>query len=691
MPDKKQIHVLGGGIGGLTAAYFLTSDPEWRKRYDVTLYQLGWRLGGKCASSRGDRGRRIEEHGLHVWFGFYENAFRMLRECYCELGLPLPLDVQRPMFEPRRTMRMYDPEGSAWTPWDVTFPELAGEPGTSEDEPSVWMVVGNLLVWVYTYVCGRIFELKVAHPLQLTVPFSLELIHDGMAMIGRLAPDPAAHDGGDRQRMEEFVAEFRDAINSIDAAGSPGLLSEVGRLKLVADLALTIVIGICSDGLLTQSFETRDGEEFLAWLRRHGAQPTSLDIARATPLRALYDTCFAFEEGDVTKPNFAAGVALGVALRIALTYRGRVVYTMLAGMGEVVIAPLYDVLDRRGVKFEFFQRVTAIEPDPSNQRIARVQLSRQATVKNGGKYEPLVRDGPLPFWPPRPLFEQLDEGTELQKTGVDLESAWSHFKWDEKPWTLEVRDNDDVVLGISLGALPEIAKKLGDANADWAKLLSELPTIQTQSMQLWLDKTSEELGWKGASTTELPTAVAAPEPHDVWADMSHTLRVESWPQGGPRSVHYLCGPMTYDYLKHASNDPGAPERAWDQVRTTASNWLTAYTGWLLPRAGDPITKAIDWNVLHADPGMIGEDRLYAQWLRPNIDPTERYVLAPAVANLCRLRSDTSGFSNLVLAGDWTRTAINAGCVEAAVMSGMTASRKLCGTPLRIYSEHFMQG
>ena len=48
------------------------------------MYQRGWRLGGKGASSRGDNGR-IEEHGLHVWLGAYENAFTLMRECYAEL------------------------------------------------------------------------------------------------------------------------------------------------------------------------------------------------------------------------------------------------------------------------------------------------------------------------------------------------------------------------------------------------------------------------------------------------------------------------------------------------------------------------------------------------------------------------------------------------------------------------------
>ena len=57
--------------------------PRWNERYDVTVYQLGWRLGGKTATGRGPN-LRIEEHGLHVLMGWYNNTFAMLEEVYKE-------------------------------------------------------------------------------------------------------------------------------------------------------------------------------------------------------------------------------------------------------------------------------------------------------------------------------------------------------------------------------------------------------------------------------------------------------------------------------------------------------------------------------------------------------------------------------------------------------------------------------
>src|SRR5262249_5706591 len=79
-----EVAVIGGGCAAMAAAFELTR-PEHEGKYHVTVYQLGWRLGGKGASGRGPA-NRIEEHGLHLWMGFYENAFRLLRECYGELG-----------------------------------------------------------------------------------------------------------------------------------------------------------------------------------------------------------------------------------------------------------------------------------------------------------------------------------------------------------------------------------------------------------------------------------------------------------------------------------------------------------------------------------------------------------------------------------------------------------------------------
>ena len=129
---KQKVAILGGGMASMVAAFELTNSAELRSRYDVTVYQLGWRLGGKCASGRNaDYGGRVEEHGLHVWFGFYENAFRVMREVYAELGRDpdAPLGTWRDAFKPCDEMVLYDGFGGDWRGISFDVPRNSATPG----------------------------------------------------------------------------------------------------------------------------------------------------------------------------------------------------------------------------------------------------------------------------------------------------------------------------------------------------------------------------------------------------------------------------------------------------------------------------------------------------------------------------------------------------------------------------------
>ena len=115
------------------AAAFELTRPHLRGQYEITVYQQGWRLGGKGASGRGVHGR-IEEHGLHVWMGFYENAFRLVRDAYDELGRDpstCPITSWSDAFSPADEIGVAEPtNGQGWAVWSTIFPPLAGEPGS---------------------------------------------------------------------------------------------------------------------------------------------------------------------------------------------------------------------------------------------------------------------------------------------------------------------------------------------------------------------------------------------------------------------------------------------------------------------------------------------------------------------------------------------------------------------------------
>ncbi len=71
----------------------------------------------------------------------------------------------------------------------------------------------------------------------------------------------------------------------------------------------------------------------------------------------------------------------------------------------------------------------------------------------------------------------------------------------------------------------------------------------------------------------------------------------------------------------------------------------------------------------------------------NVEPTDRYVLCAPGSGRHRLRADESGFTGLTLAGDWIRTGLDIGSVEAAITSGQLASRTICGEPRLLAGEH----
>ena len=135
------------------------------------------------------------------------------------------------------------------------------------------------------------------------------------------------------------------------------------------------------------------------WLRRHGVPER---VVQSAPVRAYYDYFFAYFKGDTNQPSLSAGMGLNHLLRLVAGYKGALFWKLAAGMGDVVFAPMYEVMRRRGVKFEFFHMVEGLELDDAHQAVERVRIARQVAIKGGGAYEPLVDVKGLPCWPSAP-------------------------------------------------------------------------------------------------------------------------------------------------------------------------------------------------------------------------------------------------------------------------------------------------
>lgn len=669
-PTRTKVAVLGGGMASIAAAFEL-SRPELKGQFEVTVYQRGWRLGGKGASGRNHGSAdRIEEHGLHVWFGFYDNAFKLMRECYEELGRKrsAPLATLDDAFKPAPNIVLYEKVGDSparWIPWEFTPPANDLTPGEPVSLPKFWEVARQTLDWLY-YWWHYIYQ------------DTNEFIEDfeRAASLARRNSRVADPQSGDKGRLVGYITKFETWLfGNVDAVVR-GVKREIQNardqirlFRTIANTAFSSLRGMVHDRFLSGGFAGINDLELSKWLSDHGAKPETLKGPLVT---AWYDMAFAYVNGDTSNRNMAAGTALTCMLRLLFTYKGAFAYKMQAGMGDTVFAPFYEVLKNRGVKFEFFRCVTKLIPSKSNDSIEAIELIHQANLKSSN-YEPLCDVNGLPCWPSEPRWDQLNvPAGVLSKNTEDL----PNFEWAEDPLgpkesvTLKLgKDFDKVVLGIPVEALKPICDKLSKVDRKFAEMLNNAATTMTQAFQVWMDADLHELD---ADKLKDCTMTGFVEPFDTYADMSHLIKAEKWPAKTVKSIGYFCNVL---------EDRGGEtqDQAKDRVKKNAINFLGNETQHLWPAKGGLKWK-FDWQRLVGSKSSAkGQTRFDSQWWIANFQPSERYTLTPAGNVKHRLRTHDTQFSNLFLAGDWIRTDLDAGCIEAATLAGRQAARAMVGT------------
>lgn len=704
----KRVAIIGGGCAGLAAALELT-DPALDGQYAVTVYQMGWRLGGKGASGRGPHDR-IEEHGTHAWMGCYENAFRMIRGVYDSLAderRDCPIVGWRDAFSPLPHIGLahWSPE-QGWDVWSTYFPPLPGLPGDplgdshelgtnpfsingyllrcvaalgalleasyapasrdedaarrSEDDQQHWHGRVGLVERARRVLAGGLAGLR--SPAQLRE--SLRLL---AALFTGVSPPLRALTLGLLELVNERIGQVLGPANHTDQDALLG--------AAVAEIMATCIRGCIVDGALgsEQGFELVDEWDFRDWLLHHGASERSVN---STFIRGLYNLMFAYEDGDPRRPMLAAGVALRVCVRMFFTYRGALFWRMTAGMGEIVFTPIYQLLRKRGVRFEFFHRLehlhTITGASPETSRVSALEFSVQARPQ-ADRYEPLIDVRGLPCWPSEPLWGQLEAGETLRAQGREFEAAWDRRCVGSK--LLEAgRDFDFVVMAVSLGEIPNVCGELITRHRAWREMVARVKTVATQAFQLWLTPTMEQLGW--ARGPIMMTGFH--HPFDSWADHTPLIPHESWPADHqPGALAYFCNVLAESNPEGSAwTQPDYHRAMRAQAEDNAVDFLERQIGALWPGA---VTAAGDfrWELLTAPEG-VGPSPLASQYVRANCGPSDRYVLSVPGSTQYRISPLDRHCENLTIAGDWTECGINVGCIEAAVMSGMLAAHALTG-------------
>ena len=711
-----KVAIVGGGCAAITTAFEL-SRPELRGRYDITVYQLGWRLGGKGASGRGASGR-IEEHGLHIWLGFYENAFRLLRECYAELAAdPAGFDIGdwRDAFITENHIGLSARSADDhWHNWSACFPPkhgLPGDPLSSSDLLSAPMYVVRAVELLRTLLESVDSRRREASPNPWAdremSPFDAASVAGDprrlVATIRALAGGAFAATGA---VLAEALAVLQAGLVMLPSALSNPLTDLVQWIAHnlrqwlernlaaepyfqhvweVMDLVVASVVGIVRGGLLSdpRGFDAIDDYDWREWLRLNGASERSVQSAF---VGGLYDLVMSYEDGDEARPRLSAGAALRGTLRMFFTYRGALYWRMRAGMGDVIFAPFYEVLRRRGVKFEFFHRLTNVRLSPEaglapgeSPYVEALEFDVQAGVREGAAYAPLVRVNGRSCWPAGPDFGQLDNGERMALEARDFESHWDRRRVGTKTLNV-IEDFDFVVLGVSVGEIPVVCREIVARDARWRRMLAEVKTVPTQAFQIWLNQDLEDLGWSGP---HLGSALT--KPFNAWCDMAHTIPEEGWSQP-PRTVLYFCAALAEPPAPLSEDDLTYVARCRELVRGNALGYLRETARLLWPGAYDADGE-FRWEMLSdGSPDVpaskpAGGEAFATQYWRANVNPSDRYVLAVPGSAKYRISPLDVTYDNLTIAGDWTACGLNQGCVEAAVMSGRLAAHALAGAPL----------
>jgi Flavin containing amine oxidoreductase len=118
----------------------------------------------------------------------------------------------------------------------------------------------------------------------------------------------------------------------------------------------------------------------------------------------------------------------------------------------------------------------------------------------------------------------------------------------------------------------------------------------------------------------------------------------------------------------------------DLVRRNAVQFLNRDVKALWPKAVD---EGFRWETLAAEgkgSNAVGEDRFATQFWTANVNPTDRYVQSVPGSISYRISPLEVLFDNLTIAGDWTSTGLDTGCIESAVMSGKLAAHAISGAP-----------
>lgn len=684
--QKQRIVILGAGTAGLAAAYGLSATAELRNRYAVTVYQAGWRVGGKMASGRVGPENRISMNGTHYLFGCYNNAFHMAKDAFETLNAEGEhgFGTFEEAFIPTSTLAFKHCFGDEWHDWIVEMPTNDEQPGTPGRLPEPAVLLDMMVQTIAPTIVSDLERLSAKfprisaalEPLERVAADLLNVTVTGVAeAIGALAKR-IFEDPGLADRAIELLVNL---LKSLRRAYFDAVASElekdvdVYRRWVMADVSLSMLIGLVQDrGLEPGGLLRIDELDFRDWLRSHGASRLALE---SPIVQGWYDTCAAYEDGERSRPNVGAGATVNSLIMACWTYKGAFAYQAAREVGDSWVAPVFALLRRRGVDFRLFHRVWDVKVD--GERVLEVSVESQAVLKKecAGVYEPFITVRNRKVWPDRPLYDQLENPGAIEN--VDLEDFYAPRCGEVSALTYG-KDFDTVVYAMPVETIRAYGKSILETQRSWRDMIAHVRGTDTQTMWAYFRPDLKGIGWNGKP----PILTSYLAPFSTWEDVTFLREWETWPEGHvPGTICSLMGPLPGPTVSPPPEDPADyPQRQCDAVQESCWRFFTDQIYPIWPGVTrDKHCACVEWEALIDRCNGVGDERFKAQVWKANYGPNQRYTLSLAGSVRYRLRVDEAGYENLYLAGDWVRNGSDIGTVEGAVVSGLQAAVAISGT------------
>jgi hypothetical protein len=256
----------------------------------------------------------------------------MIRRCYAEQNRPTgtPLATWQDAFKPKQDVLWEEYINGQWKHWQLTLPGNGNLPGNGAQLKSDWEYFKHVIQLLVKYAEDVLASELSVFPKSISIPkwlsgllenlefwkknkstagaSAVELfLHDALAhalsLADQLEGQPSRHSLASHRGIIFFLEEFAKWLfGQIESLLDSN--DTLRRLWIFVDLTVSILKGVLVDGVLTHGWNVINDYNWVDWLAKHGASPSTLNSA---VVRGWHDYFFAYYEGDPNQPCIDSG------------------------------------------------------------------------------------------------------------------------------------------------------------------------------------------------------------------------------------------------------------------------------------------------------------------------------------------------------------------------------------------------